>query len=281
MGRPLWVDDPRFNLDYHVRHTALPEPGQRGAAAPADRPDLLPAARPLEAAVGAVAGAGSRGRPLRAHQQDPPLARRRRLRRRPHDRPVRHRRRRRRRSRPRAGRRSVEPSRRDAGRRGREGHRGAARRGSPAGRSTRRGGRARPRPSVREAAEGLGGIAWKLDRTRRPTTPLNVPIGPHRRVLWLRFPLADLKKIKNALGGTVNDVFLAVVVGRARPLAAPPRRAHRGPGAARHRAGLDPRRTSRRARSATGSRRCSGRCRSTRRTRVERLRIVSRGDEAA
>src|SRR5207302_5375061 len=26
-GRPLWVDDPRFNLDYHVRHTALPRPG--------------------------------------------------------------------------------------------------------------------------------------------------------------------------------------------------------------------------------------------------------------
>ena len=26
-GRPLWVDDPTFNLEYHVRHTALPEPG--------------------------------------------------------------------------------------------------------------------------------------------------------------------------------------------------------------------------------------------------------------
>src|SRR5437763_5957255 len=26
-GRPLWVDDPRFNLGYHVRHTALPAPG--------------------------------------------------------------------------------------------------------------------------------------------------------------------------------------------------------------------------------------------------------------
>jgi len=26
-GRPLWVDDPTFNLSYHVRHTALPEPG--------------------------------------------------------------------------------------------------------------------------------------------------------------------------------------------------------------------------------------------------------------
>src|ERR1700759_266169 len=26
-GRPLWVDDPSFNLEYHVRHTALPAPG--------------------------------------------------------------------------------------------------------------------------------------------------------------------------------------------------------------------------------------------------------------
>src|SRR5215212_2524076 len=27
MGRPLWVDDPSFNIHYHVRHTALPTPG--------------------------------------------------------------------------------------------------------------------------------------------------------------------------------------------------------------------------------------------------------------
>src|SRR5437870_8219315 len=26
-GRPLWADDPSFNLEYHVRHTALPAPG--------------------------------------------------------------------------------------------------------------------------------------------------------------------------------------------------------------------------------------------------------------
>ena len=36
MGRPLWVDDPSFNIGYHVRHTALPAPGLGGAAAPAD-----------------------------------------------------------------------------------------------------------------------------------------------------------------------------------------------------------------------------------------------------
>ena len=26
-GRPLWIDDPSFNIEYHVRHTALPRPG--------------------------------------------------------------------------------------------------------------------------------------------------------------------------------------------------------------------------------------------------------------
>jgi diacylglycerol O-acyltransferase len=26
-GRPVWVDDPHFNLGYHLRHTALPHPG--------------------------------------------------------------------------------------------------------------------------------------------------------------------------------------------------------------------------------------------------------------
>ncbi len=27
LGRPVWIDDPHLNLDYHVRHTSLPEPG--------------------------------------------------------------------------------------------------------------------------------------------------------------------------------------------------------------------------------------------------------------
>src|SRR5436190_843437 len=27
LGRPAWVDDPHFNLGYHLRHTALPAPG--------------------------------------------------------------------------------------------------------------------------------------------------------------------------------------------------------------------------------------------------------------
>src|ERR1700704_5330375 len=27
-GRPVWIDDPSFNVEYHIRHTALPSPGR-------------------------------------------------------------------------------------------------------------------------------------------------------------------------------------------------------------------------------------------------------------
>ena len=37
------------------------------------------------------------------------------------------------------------------------------------------------------------------------TTPLNRPIGPHRRFDWYQMDLAMVKAVKNALGGTVND----------------------------------------------------------------------------
>jgi diacylglycerol O-acyltransferase / wax synthase len=46
-----------------------------------------------------------------------------------------------------------------------------------------------------------------------PETPLNVKIGPHRRYAVVRQQLADYKEIKDALGGTVNDVVLTVVSG--------------------------------------------------------------------
>jgi len=44
-------------------------------------------------------------------------------------------------------------------------------------------------------------------------TPLNTPIGSHRRVFWVQTDLEQFKAIKNSLGGTVNDVLLAVVSG--------------------------------------------------------------------
>jgi WS/DGAT/MGAT family acyltransferase len=46
-----------------------------------------------------------------------------------------------------------------------------------------------------------------------PSSLLNVPIGPHRRFTWVRGDLEQFKGVKNSLGGTVNDVVLAVVTG--------------------------------------------------------------------
>jgi diacylglycerol O-acyltransferase len=68
---------------------------------------------------------------------------------------------------------------------------------------------------AREAAEGIGEIVW-AGLNPAPPTPLNVEIGPHRRYRVVRFDLADFKAIKTALGGTVNDVVLAVVSGALR-----------------------------------------------------------------
>ena len=59
---------------------------------------------------------------------------------------------------------------------------------------------------------GVGAMAWS-GLNPAPPTPYNKPIGPHRRYTWVRANLADLKAIKNELGGTVNDVVLATVAG--------------------------------------------------------------------
>jgi len=63
-----------------------------------------------------------------------------------------------------------------------------------------------------EAAVGVGAMAWAGMRPP-PSSPYNVDIGPHRRFNWVRASLADVKAIKNSLGGTVNDVVLATVAG--------------------------------------------------------------------
>ena len=68
---------------------------------------------------------------------------------------------------------------------------------------------------LREAAEGLGEVVW-AGMNPAPDVPLNVPIGPHRRVRWVQSRLADFKEVKNGLGGTVNDAVLAVVAGALR-----------------------------------------------------------------
>jgi WS/DGAT/MGAT family acyltransferase len=65
---------------------------------------------------------------------------------------------------------------------------------------------------AREAAEGIGEVVW-AGLNPAPEVPLNVEIGSHRRVWWVRSRLDDFKEIKNALGGTVNDAVLTVVAG--------------------------------------------------------------------
>jgi len=62
------------------------------------------------------------------------------------------------------------------------------------------------------ALVGLGAMAWAGLRPP-PRSPYNTAIGPHRRYAWVRASLADIKAIKDSLGGTVNDVVLATVAG--------------------------------------------------------------------
>ena len=210
MGRPVWVDDPQFNIDYHLRNTALPAPGsveQLRLLTGRIFSQRLDRTKPLwelwlvqglednrfaiinkthHSLVDGVSGVdlttvlfdtSPTPTPVAAESWTP----------------------------------KVEPS--DVMLVA-KGVKDLA--GMPVSLARRALGAAqRPREAaaeVRESVEGLGGIAWKL-MNPPPKTPLNVPIGPHRRVLWLRFPLDDLKLVKNELGGTVNDVFLAVVAG--------------------------------------------------------------------
>jgi WS/DGAT/MGAT family acyltransferase len=68
---------------------------------------------------------------------------------------------------------------------------------------------------VTEAIEGVGEVMGAL-ADPAPKVPLNEPIGPHRRFVFTRSELVTLKRIKDTLGGTVNDVLLAVVTGALR-----------------------------------------------------------------
>jgi WS/DGAT/MGAT family acyltransferase len=51
-----------------------------------------------------------------------------------------------------------------------------------------------------------------------PASTLNLPIGPHRRFETVLVDLDDVKRVKNHFGGTVNDVVLTVVSGGLRQL---------------------------------------------------------------
>jgi diacylglycerol O-acyltransferase / wax synthase len=76
----------------------------------------------------------------------------------------------------------------------------------------------RPETTARKAVEALEGLTEVISAFADPApdVPLNQAIGPHRRYVWAREELATFKAIKNAFGGTVNDVVLAVVTGSLR-----------------------------------------------------------------
>ncbi len=72
-----------------------------------------------------------------------------------------------------------------------------------------------PREVARSARDGLQamGALTFAGQTPAPPSPLNVTTGPHRRYTWVDAQLAELQGVKDALGGTVNDAVLAVVAG--------------------------------------------------------------------
>ncbi len=210
-GRPVWVDDPHLNLDYHVRRTALPPPGsedQLRVLAARIFSQQLDRSKPLwefwlveglmedrfaivgkthHALVDGVSGVDITN-VLYDTSPDPAGS-------------------------PPAGPQWLprpEPS--DA--------RVLAdalleRATSP--REIVRGARAvlrGPRRIASQLREGVSATGKMVGAgLSAPRTPLNVEIGPHRRFAWVTADLDEFKRIKNELGGTVNDVVLAAVTG--------------------------------------------------------------------
>ncbi len=211
-GRPLWVDDPSFNLEYHVRHSALPTPGGeeqlfrlagRIASQQLDRDRPLWESWMIEgleddrfallfkthhSLVDGISGVDLATVLFDIERQPsaPPA--------------------------------DLEPWQPHAEPSGADlvlaGARDMVKTSAGLlGRAVR----AATKPAttlnlIRDAVEGVGEIMW-AGLNPAPHTPLNVAIGPHRRYAVSRQRLAEYKEVKDQLGGTVNDVVLTVVSG--------------------------------------------------------------------
>ena len=213
LERPVWVDDPHFNLEYHVRHTALPAPGteeQLKRLAGRVMSQQLDHTKPLweiwlvdklagdrfamiakthHCLVDGVSGADITAVLLDLSPEPPDLQAEAWI---PEPEPT--------------------PAQLVA-----EAVRERTTQPMEILRSVRAATRA-PRRLLQGATdflEGIGALAW-AGLNPAPRSPINVPIGPHRRVEFVRASLDDFKTIKNALGGTVNDVVLSVVSGSLR-----------------------------------------------------------------
>ena len=74
-----------------------------------------------------------------------------------------------------------------------------------------------PRSEVRTRIRVVRDTLAGAFRSYSPSpTPFNGPVGRHRRVDWAEMDLAALRAVKGAAGGTLNDVVLAVVTGAVR-----------------------------------------------------------------
>jgi diacylglycerol O-acyltransferase len=214
LGRPTWVDDPHFNLDYHVRRTALPSPGgeeELRNLVGRVMSQQLDRTKPLwELWVAEGLDDGRWGLISKTHHcmvdgvsatdllsvilsQD----------------------------------RQAEPEPVEDWRPAPEPnsinlvtHSLVLRAASPAeavrtALSAARG----PRRAVRKTLETTRGMAnFRTLLTGGAASSLNGPIGPHRRWNWAQARLSDIKQIREHHGGTVNDVVLAVITAGFRDL---------------------------------------------------------------
>ena len=66
--------------------------------------------------------------------------------------------------------------------------------------------------------DGLSAISNSIVSGARvaSTTPFNQPIGPHRQFDWLSMDVSALQAVRHRLGGSFNDVVLAIVAGAVR-----------------------------------------------------------------
>ena len=75
-----------------------------------------------------------------------------------------------------------------------------------------------PENTLQSIERSVSALAEALSPALSPAsqTPLNVEVGPSRRFDWTTMPVADFKAVKDVLGGTLNDVVLATVSGALR-----------------------------------------------------------------
>jgi diacylglycerol O-acyltransferase / wax synthase len=213
-GRPIWVDDDRFDITYHVRHTALPRPGtweQLVALTTRVQEGLLDRDRPLweiwlveglegghvgllqkthHALIDGVSGVDVATLLLDMQPQfSAPVV--------PDWTPE---------PAPSASQLLLDTVRERITQPG-EMVRSV--------RSMLRG----PRRAVERAQELVQSMSTMVTRDAiAPRSSINARTGRHRRLSVVRIPLADVKEIRRGLGGTVNDVVLAGVSGGLRGL---------------------------------------------------------------